>query len=89
MCARDDDSRRVRINPFVSFGKPVIAGTGISMAIIAERSYAGESVRELSRDYGVSSENIEEAVRQKASSPPAGRSATRSANSSRYERFFP
>lgn len=60
---RDDDSRRVRISPFVSFGKPVIAGTGISTSIIAERFYAGESVKELSLDYRVSSEDIEEAVR--------------------------
>ncbi|HEY0381019.1 MAG TPA: DUF433 domain-containing protein [Candidatus Elarobacter sp.] len=60
---RDDDSRRVRISPFVSFGKPVISGTGIPTSIIAERFYAGESVSELSLDYRVSSEDIEEAVR--------------------------
>jgi uncharacterized protein (DUF433 family) len=60
---RDDDGRRVRISPFVSFGKPVISGTGISTSIIAERFYAGESVNELSLDYRVSSEDIAEAVR--------------------------
>jgi uncharacterized protein (DUF433 family) len=60
---RDDDSRRVRISPFVSFGKPVISGTGIPTSIVAERFYAGESVNELSLDYRLPSEDIEEAVR--------------------------
>jgi len=65
---RDDDSRRVRISPFVSFGKPVISGTGILTSIIAERFYAGEPVNELSRDYRVASEDIEEAVGRETSS---------------------
>jgi uncharacterized protein (DUF433 family) len=60
---RADARRTVRISPFVAFGKPVIAGTGIPTSVIAQRFYAGESVDELSADYGVSTDDVEEAVR--------------------------
>lgn len=58
-----DEPRCVVIDPFVSFGKPVLAGTGISTAIVAERYKAGESVGQLSTDYGRSDLDIEEAIR--------------------------
>ncbi len=58
-----DEPRCVVIDPFVSFGKPVLAGTGISTAIVAERYKAGESVGQLSADYGRSDLDIEEAIR--------------------------
>ncbi|HZO93308.1 MAG TPA: DUF433 domain-containing protein [Candidatus Baltobacteraceae bacterium] len=57
------DARRIRMSPFVAFGKPVIAGTGIPTAIVAQRFSAGESVEALSLDYHVPAEDIEEAVR--------------------------
>jgi len=57
------EPRSVVIDPFVSFGKPVLAGTGIPTAIVAERYKAGESISELSADYGRSDLDIEEAVR--------------------------
>jgi len=58
-----EEPRSVVIDPFVSFGKPVLAGTGISTAIVAERYKAGESVGQLSADYGRSDLDIEEAIR--------------------------
>jgi uncharacterized protein (DUF433 family) len=58
-----DEPRSVVIDPFISFGKPVLAGTGISTAIVAERYKAGESVGQLSADYGRSDLDIEEAIR--------------------------
>jgi uncharacterized protein (DUF433 family) len=58
-----EEPRSVVIDPFVSFGKPVLAGTGIPTAIVAERYKAGESVGQLSADYGRFDLDIEEAIR--------------------------
>jgi uncharacterized protein (DUF433 family) len=58
-----EEPRSVVIDPFISFGKPVLAGTGIPTAIVAERYKAGESVGQLSADYGRSDLDIEEAIR--------------------------
>lgn len=58
-----EEPRVVVIDPFVSFGRPVLAGTGIPTAVIAERYKAGESIDELARDYGHKRLGIEEAIR--------------------------
>ena len=51
------------IDPFVSFGKRTIVGTGIPTSIIADRYKTGESVDELAEDYGRQKLEIEEAIR--------------------------
>ena len=58
-----DAPKAVVIDPFVSFGQPVLAGTGIATALIAARYKAGESIGELAGDYGRRSDEIEEAIR--------------------------
>ena len=58
-----DEPRAVVIDPRISFGRPVLAGSGIPTAIIAERYKAGESVDELADDYGRKRLEIEEAIR--------------------------
>jgi len=58
-----DEPMLVVINPYVGFGRPVISGTGIPTAIIAERWKAGESFDSLMDDYGLEKEKIEEAIR--------------------------
>ncbi len=58
-----NEPRLILINPAVGFGKPVIAGTGISTAVISSRFNARESVPDLASEYGVSPEQIEEAIR--------------------------
>lgn len=58
-----DEPRVVVIDPFVSFGRPVLVGTGIPTAIIAERYKAGESIEGLADDYGRPQLEIEEAIR--------------------------
>lgn len=58
-----DEPRAIVIDPRVAFGRPVLAGTGIPTAIIAERFKAGEPTDELARDYGRDRSEIEEAVR--------------------------
>jgi uncharacterized protein (DUF433 family) len=58
-----EEPRAVVIDPFVSFGRPVLTGTGITTAILAERFKAGESVEELAKDYGRTALDIQEALR--------------------------
>jgi uncharacterized protein (DUF433 family) len=58
-----DEPRTVVIDPKVSFGRPVLVGTGIATAIVAERYKAGESIDELAEDYGRKQTEIEEAIR--------------------------
>ena len=53
----------VVVDPYLSAGRPVIAGTGLATGLIAERYKAGESVQELARDYERSEGEIEEAIR--------------------------
>jgi uncharacterized protein (DUF433 family) len=55
--------KTVLIDPRISFGRPVIAGTGIPTAIVADRLKAGDSVEDLARDYQCDREKIEEALR--------------------------
>jgi len=58
-----DEPRFVVIDPYLSFGRPVLAGTGLATSVIAERYKAGESIDELADDYGCKRPQIEEAVR--------------------------
>lgn len=57
------EPKYIVINPAVGFGKPVIAGTGISTAVIAARFNARESVPDLAKEYGLEDRQIEEAIR--------------------------
>ena len=58
-----DEPKVVAIDPYVSFGRPVLVGTGIPTAVIAERYKAGESIQALAEDYERPSHDIEEAIR--------------------------
>jgi uncharacterized protein (DUF433 family) len=61
---RDDpEPKYVVMDPYVSFGRPVLAGTGIPTSVIADRYKAGESVDQLAQDYGRKRPEIEEAIR--------------------------
>jgi uncharacterized protein (DUF433 family) len=61
--AIEDAPAMIVIDPRLSAGRPVIAGTGLATQVIAERYKAGESVRELAYDYGRERAEIEEAIR--------------------------
>ncbi len=58
-----EEPKLVVIDPFISFGRPVLVGTGIPTAVIAERYKAGESMDELAGDYDRQRVEIEEAIR--------------------------
>jgi uncharacterized protein (DUF433 family) len=60
---RLDEPKVVVIDPRISFGRPVLVGTGVRTAIVAERYKAGESIQELAEDYGRRHLDIEEAIR--------------------------
>ena len=60
------DPRVVVMNPAVSFGRPVIAGTGIPVSSIYERYKAGDSVAGLAQDFRLEISAIEEAIRCEA-----------------------
>jgi uncharacterized protein (DUF433 family) len=58
-----DEPQTISISPKVSFGKPVLAGTGISTSVIVGRFKARDSLAELAREYEVSEAVLEDAVR--------------------------
>ena len=58
-----DQPRTVMIDPRIAFGRPVLAGTGIPTAVLADRYKAGDSMKELADDYDCDRELIEEAIR--------------------------
>src|SRR5579864_8011154 len=60
------DPRVVVMNPKISFGRPVIAGTGIPVSSIYERYRAGDSVADLAQDFRLEISAIEEAIRCEA-----------------------
>ncbi len=59
----EEQSKLVSIDPYVSFGRPVIVGSSIRTEIIAERFFAGDSMDDLVTDYRLTKAEIEEAVR--------------------------
>lgn len=58
-----NEPKMILISPAVGFGKPVIAGTGISTTMVASRFNARESIGDLASEYGVTPKQIEEAIR--------------------------
>jgi uncharacterized protein (DUF433 family) len=58
-----DARKSVMIDPRISFGRLVVAGTGIPAEIITERFHAGESVDQLAKDYRLDRLAIEDVLR--------------------------
>jgi uncharacterized protein (DUF433 family) len=59
----DDAPAPVVIDPRVAFGRPVLAGTAVPTAVLADRFKAGDTLKDLAEDYGTPSQAIEEAIR--------------------------
>jgi uncharacterized protein (DUF433 family) len=57
-----DSPKVIVIDPYISFGRPVIRSKGIATATIAGRIDVGESVEDLAKDYDLQSSEVEEAV---------------------------
>jgi uncharacterized protein (DUF433 family) len=58
-----DEPETVMIDPLISFGRPVLVGTGIPTDVVADRFIAGEDIEDLARDYGIKTAQVQEAVR--------------------------
>jgi uncharacterized protein (DUF433 family) len=58
-----EQPRSVVIDPRVSFGRPVIAGTAIPTAVLAEQFKAGDAVPVLAKEYGATEEAVWDAIR--------------------------
>jgi len=58
-----DQPKTIVIDPTLSFGRPVIARAAVPTGIILDRFRAGDSLAEMAGDYGVSVQEIEEALR--------------------------
>lgn len=57
------EPKSVEIDPQVSFGRPVVVGTGIPTIAIAERYEAGESPESIADDLGCGATQIHDAIR--------------------------
>jgi uncharacterized protein (DUF433 family) len=53
----------IAIDPKIAFGRPIVAGAGVRTDVISDRFGAGDSPAEMAEDYGVSEEDILEALR--------------------------
>lgn len=58
-----DEPRAIVIDPLIAFGRPIVSGTGVPTAVIADRYKAGESLSDLAADYEVQPWQVEEAIR--------------------------
>lgn len=63
--------RMVVVDPDYGFGLPVVEGTGVRTEIIAERHRAGDSTDEISYDFDVTREQIDDALRWEMSKKAA------------------
>ena len=59
----DDSPAPIEMDPRIAFGRPVLVGKGVPTAVLADRFKAGDSLKELSKDYETSTEEVEEAIR--------------------------
>jgi uncharacterized protein (DUF433 family) len=60
---KDDEPKSISISPTVSFGKPVLTGTGVSTSVIVGRFNARDSIHELASEYQVEIAILEDAIR--------------------------
>jgi len=61
---------RVLIDPAISFGRPILASTGIRTSVIVGRIDAGEEPAKIAEDYGLEPEDLDAAIAQDRSLPP-------------------
>lgn len=57
-----EEHRPVELNPRISFGRPIVTGTGIRTGVLTYRYDAGESIDTLAEEYEIDPELVESAV---------------------------
>lgn len=63
--------RSVVLNPRVRFGRPTLAGRGVPTDVIIDRFRGGDSAAELAEDYGITTGEVDEAIRYETRLPTA------------------
>jgi uncharacterized protein (DUF433 family) len=58
-----EEPKLIMVDPCISFGRAVLASSGIPTIAIADRFNAGESIRSIASDYSCKQEEVEEALR--------------------------
>lgn len=61
--AGDNQPQVVAVDPTIAFGRPMLAKTGVKTEVIASRFNAGDEPADMAADYGVSEQDILEALR--------------------------
>lgn len=57
-----EQTKKIVIDPRLSYGRPVVAKAGVSTSVLSERLDAGESAAEIAEDYGLAEEDVEDAI---------------------------
>ncbi len=57
------EPKTIVVDPLLSFGKPVVAKTGIPVSVIVSRYRAGEDVAAIAKDYRISVDQTHDAIR--------------------------
>jgi len=58
-----EQPRTVVIDPRVSFGRPVLVGTALPTAVLAEQFKAGDQPKDLAKEYGADEQAVWDAIR--------------------------
>ncbi len=56
-------ARRIVVDPEVRFGQPVIKGTRVPVSVLLDELAAGSEVAEITKEYGVTREDVRAAIR--------------------------
>jgi uncharacterized protein (DUF433 family) len=56
------NSKRLAIDPFFSSGKPIVKDRGITASVVWGRSKSGESPLQIAKDYGLTENEVREAI---------------------------
>ena len=59
---QESEARVIAIDPYLAFGRPIVARRGISTAAIIDRIDAGEQPDEVAKDYDLRIDEIDEAL---------------------------
>jgi uncharacterized protein (DUF433 family) len=60
----------VSVDPFVSFGRPVVAGTNVRTEILSERWLGGDTIETLANDYRLDESIVEAALKYESARRP-------------------
>jgi uncharacterized protein (DUF433 family) len=59
----EEPPKSIVIDPAIAFGQPVVAGTRITADVLFGRFEAGETIEALADDYGITQQQVQDAIR--------------------------